>query len=176
MAGRKTKLDNGVTKRITDALRAGNTRRAAALYGGITEQTFLNWLAAGEAARSGAFFEFFESVTRAEAECEVENVAVLKRAASGWETKTTRTKTKQYLEAVNGPDGRPLPGPDGQPLTKTVTETETVTVQGREFDWRAALEWLKRRKRADWGDSLDLRRLSDDQLISLLHHDPDTEN
>jgi hypothetical protein len=32
-------------------------------------------------------------------------------------------------------------------------------------DWRAAESWLKRRRREEWGDSLDLRKLSDEDLI-----------
>lgn len=35
-------------------------------------------------------------------------------------------------------------------------------------DWRAAESWLKRRRREDWGDTLDLRKLSDDQVVRLL--------
>jgi transposase len=33
-------------------------------------------------------------------------------------------------------------------------------------DWKAALEWLKRRRRDEWGDSIDVRKLSDDELIA----------
>lgn len=33
-------------------------------------------------------------------------------------------------------------------------------------DWRAAESWLKRRRREEWGDSLDLRKLSDEELIA----------
>lgn len=39
---------------------------------------------------------------------------------------------------------------------------------GKEPDWRAAESWLKRRRREEWGDSLDLRKLSDDQIAGLL--------
>jgi hypothetical protein len=35
-------------------------------------------------------------------------------------------------------------------------------------DWRAAESWLKRRRRAEWGDSLDLRKLDDDTILRLL--------
>lgn len=39
---------------------------------------------------------------------------------------------------------------------------------GKEPDWRAAESWLKRRRREEWGDSLDVRKLSDEQIASLL--------
>ena len=168
MAGRKSKLNEDVVKKITDALRVGNTRRAAAQAAGVSEQTLYNWLETGKSAKSGQFFEFFESVTRAEAECEVQNVAILKKAAAGWDTRTTRTKTHTVKEVTTDSSGKPIPGPNGEPLQTVTTQTETVVTEGREFDWRAALEWLKRRRRMDWGDSLDLRKLDDETLIALL--------
>ena len=36
-----------------------------------------------------------------------------------------------------------------------------------ETDWKAALEWLKRRRRDEWGDNLNLSRMSDADLIAL---------
>lgn len=35
-------------------------------------------------------------------------------------------------------------------------------------DWRASLEWLKRRRRTEWGDAIDVSKLTDDQLLRLL--------
>lgn len=35
-------------------------------------------------------------------------------------------------------------------------------------DWRASLEWLRRRRRVEWGDSIDIRKLDDDTLLRLL--------
>lgn len=163
-------------KKILDALRVGNTRRASAGAAGISKSLFYEWIQKGEKAKSGEFLDFLDAVTRAEAECEVQNVAILKKAASGWDTKATRTKTKSYQEIYLKDDGTPVLGEDGKPLRKIVTETETVTTEGREFDWRASLEWLKRRKRADWGDSLDIRTLDDETLLRLLAkgHEEDT--
>jgi hypothetical protein len=37
---------------------------------------------------------------------------------------------------------------------------------GRNGDWKAAESWLKRRRRTEWGDSIDLHKLSDDELIA----------
>lgn len=109
---RKTALTPDVQKRICDALRAGNTRRAAALYGGIAESTFYLWMTRGKDPRMTKkgepykedvpFMEFMEAVTRAEADCEVWHVANIKKQAEG--------------------------------------------------DWRASVEWLKRRRRDDWSE------------------------
>jgi hypothetical protein len=35
-------------------------------------------------------------------------------------------------------------------------------------DWRAALEWLKRQRRAEWGDRIDIGNISDEQLLRML--------
>lgn len=176
MAGRKSKFTPEVVKKITDALRVGNTRKAAAEASGISESLFYEWIKKGEAARNGPFLEFLEAVTRAEAECEVQNVAIIKKAAAGWETRTVRTKTQTVEEITVDGSGKPIAGADGKPLKTVTTQTETITTEGKEFDWRAALEWLKRRKRADWGDTLDISKIDDETLIGLLERDAAARN
>lgn len=81
MAGRKSKLTKEVQNTICQALKAGNTRRASALYAGISETTFYDWLKKGEEKKRGLFPEFLEAVTRAENECEIFHVAILKKHA-----------------------------------------------------------------------------------------------
>jgi hypothetical protein len=74
---RPTKYTPETAKKITDALSAGNTRRAAAAYGGIDETTLCRWLR--------RFAGFARSVTLAEASCEVALVATIRAAApSDW--------------------------------------------------------------------------------------------
>jgi hypothetical protein len=34
--------------------------------------------------------------------------------------------------------------------------TKTITNAAQKGDWKAALEWLKRRRRAKWGDAVDV--------------------
>ena len=43
----------------------------------------------------------------------------------------------------------------------------TLIVQAADTDPKYALEWLKRRRRDEWGDNINLNRLSDDDLIAL---------
>ena len=116
MAGRKTKLNPDVQKRICDALQKGNTRRVACLVGGVDESTFYNWINRGQEpqvkkdgepyASELPFVEFFKAVTRAEAECESFHVENLLNHAKD--------------------------------------------------DWRASIEWLKRRKKEDWSDKQNI--------------------
>src|SRR6187551_1185518 len=93
---RPTKYTPEVEKRITDALAGGASRRLAAEYGGIHEDTFQLWMR--------RYSDFSEAVTRAEAQCEMSAIMSLR---AGW--------------AQTG-------------------------------DWRAGLEWLKRRRPKEWGD------------------------
>ena len=90
MAGRKTKLNADVQKRICDALQKGNTRRVACLVGGIAEQTLSNWLNKGENPRlkkdgspykeDEPFIEFLGSIKKAEATAEQEALVHIKNA------------------------------------------------------------------------------------------------
>lgn len=93
--GRPTKLTPERMKRIVDAIRAGNYLDTAAEYGGISHQTFYNWMDRGRTEKErvegdgrtkvredeAIFVEFFESVTRARAEAETRNVALIQQAS-----------------------------------------------------------------------------------------------
>jgi hypothetical protein len=70
---------------------------------------------------------FANDVARAEAEVEARYAAVLFQAAAPHDVVEVTETT----------------GPDG---------TTIRTTTRREFDWRAALEWLRRRRREEWGD------------------------
>lgn len=73
---RPSKLTSEVTKRLTEAIRAGNYYEAACGYAGIHYSTFRKWMQKGETAKSGKFRKFFEAITRAEYEAEVRMVAL----------------------------------------------------------------------------------------------------
>jgi len=72
---RPSKLTPEITKRLTEAIRAGNYYEAACGFAGIHYSTFRKWMIKGEKAKSGKYREFFEAVTRAEYEAEVRMVA-----------------------------------------------------------------------------------------------------
>lgn len=165
--GRTTKLTKEVQERICTALRAGNTRLTAAQWGGISEATFYNWLDKGrnpETTTRGKikaafqpFLEFLEAVTRAETEAQVRNVAVLQKAASGHQHEKTTTKTVKKVVGTTD-DGKPI----------MATETTTTSSRWTEYDWRAALEWLKRRDPKQWGDRLKIEEEVEFELTNIL--------
>ena len=71
---RPTKYTPETVKRIVDALAAGNTRRAAAAYGGIDEDTLGRWLR--------RYADFADAVKNAEAQAEVGHVARIAQASA----------------------------------------------------------------------------------------------
>ena len=181
-AGRPTKLSPAVQSRICDALRAGNTRKAAAEYGGVTESTFYNWLERGRNPRmtkknrvfkaDKGFLEFLESVTRAENEAQVRNVAVLQKAAQGWPVKKTTTRTEKKIIGkveIENPNKGKKNQPDTILSPVFATETTTTVVEYTEYDWRAALEWLQRRYPKDWGLRVRVEQILEEELNDALN-------
>ena len=165
--GRPAKLTPEIQRRLCAALRAGNTREAAAEYAGIGRATFYEWMGRGcdpTYTRRGKlranckdFVDFVDTVTHAENAAEVRCVAVLQKAAHGWPVKKTTTKT---AKKVIGKDEA------GKPIY--ATETSTTTVEYTEYDWRAALEWLQRRYPKRWGLRLRIEQMVEDELTEAL--------
>ena len=79
--GRRTKLTPEVQDRILQAVRAGLRYREAALAAGIDERTFYNWKRRGEEAKSGIYFQFFQSLKEAEARGELALLARIQAAS-----------------------------------------------------------------------------------------------
>ena len=82
--GRPTDLNEKVQARVVEALRAGNTRRAAAAYAGIAEKTFHSWMRRGkgtdsERSQEPCYVTFVNAVEKAEADAEVANVALIQK-------------------------------------------------------------------------------------------------
>jgi len=89
MAGRNSKLTPDRQERICDALRNGNTRRVAAILGGISEATFYNWVERANpehAEYQEKYLQFLEAVKEAEADAEADSVQGIKLAArNSWQ-------------------------------------------------------------------------------------------
>ena len=118
-AGRKTKLNDARLKKVVDGITAGLPYDTACALAGITYQTFLNWMRAGEAAESGKFFEFFEEVKKAEAIAESVHIANIKNAgksgvwqADAWMLERRHPekwgRREQIKQEISGPEGEPL--------------------------------------------------------------------
>lgn len=115
-AGRPTKYSPEVVKRITDALRGGNTRRAACAAGSISQDTLAVWLRENP--------DFSDAVEKAEGEAELRNLAVIQDA-----TKTTWQAAAWWLERKHKQDWSSRveqTGADGQPVKVIVEYSDPV--------------------------------------------------
>ena len=90
--GRPSKYTPERVRRITDALAAGNSRRAAAAYGGISDVTFASWCA--------RFLDFFAAVKSAEAQAEVAHVANIAQASrdGSWQASAWWLERRRHQE------------------------------------------------------------------------------
>jgi hypothetical protein len=85
--GRPTKYTAATIKKITDALKAGNTRTAAVGAAGIDYTTFCDWLR--------DYPQFSQAVIRAEHEAEAGYVEVLKKAAANGDWRAAESWLKR---------------------------------------------------------------------------------
>lgn len=79
---RPTKFTPDTTQKIIAAIQVGATYELAAQYGGVSYNTFNEWMKKGEAAQSGAFLEFYEAIKAAEGRAAVGWLAKIEAAAS----------------------------------------------------------------------------------------------
>lgn len=167
MAGRNTLLTPELHKVIVDSLTLGCPIIDACQHVGIHETTYYLWRNRGQAeldrleANPNArerkseqpFVEFLKDTTRAQAEARRAAVASIRQAYGlrgiTTENVTTKTVSETKLRKKRLPDGTVVE----EPYTWTRTET-TKTVSQYPSDWRAAMEFLKRRDKENWSDKI----------------------
>ncbi len=114
---RQSKLTPETQKKIVDAIAEGNYLETASAIGGITYATLNNWMNKGSSALSGAYFEFFDAVKKAEAEAEALRISRISKAgqagnwqADAWylERRYPERWGKRIQQEVTGKGGGPL--------------------------------------------------------------------
>lgn len=112
--GRRTKATDGRLEALFTALRAGNTRRAAAAHAEIHHATFYRWLDEDATFRDG--------VEKAEADAEVRFEAIVARAAqdgtwqaAAWWLERRRFNDYSQRQKVE------MTGKDGGPIEQQIT-------------------------------------------------------
>lgn len=150
MAGRKGKYNQGLVEALLDLLRKGNTDADACARVGISAQTFHVW------QRDKP--EFHEMVTRARVETRELAVKTLRSAMEPFDqqTITQETFTETRLNRR------------GEPYQYTRTK-KTAAITKLAADWRAALEYLKRRDPDNWSEHLVIK-LTPEQAEVLKRH------
>lgn len=154
--------------RINALLARGVTVADACESVGITEQSYYGWMARGRAEakerdreaekssslskksrarreREQPFFEFFEASTRAIAEARIRAVETIRSALEPYEEEST--SVEQFTETRLDKAGRPY--------TYTRKRVRKTTTK-RPGDWRAALEYLKRRDPENWTEQTNI--------------------
>jgi len=156
MAGRNTKLTPALQKKIVKVLKTGATIADACAYVDIHVDTFYEWLKRG-AANESPFSEFSEAVRRAQGNAKAVAIEAIHLASKPY--KQTSKTVETYTETKIGRDGQPYE-------YKRSTERDTVTLMMG--DWRAAVEYLKRRYPDEWSEKRILELgLSPDLLKRL---------
>lgn len=149
MTGRKSKLNPTIQQDIVNLLTIGATIEDACARVGISPPTFYNWVNAGQSAESGAHFEFFNAVTHAQSSARVKAVAAIRNAIVGAEQNDDTTETVTEIRLRKSKEGEQVP----YEYTKTVRRKTVVNYPP---DWRAAIEYLKRRDNKNWSDRVQV--------------------
>lgn len=144
---RPTKLNPELQRKIVERLKSGATVQATCDTVGISKQNFYNWLNRGEAAKTGLYFDFFDAVTRAQAQGLVTAAECFYNGTQPSQTKSVMTETVEEtrLRKVKDADGKMVEEP--YTYKRTITRKTTTHMPG---DWRAAMEYLARRDPENW--------------------------
>ena len=95
-----TKFNPETRRKIIQALEAGNYRKTAAALAGVDESTFYKWMKRGEKAKSGKYFQFVQSVKRAEEKAKAYHLQQIRKAAENgsWQASAWYLERKHYKE------------------------------------------------------------------------------
>lgn len=141
---RPTKLDSKLQKQIVKLLSTGVTVADTCDAVGIAKSTFHDWVKRGEAGDEAPFSEFSDAVSRAYNAAKVKAIGTLRAAMSPYNQTQTVKKTFTETRLTRG----------GVPYEyKRVEETKSVTRYNG--DWKAAVEYLKRRHPDEWSERFE---------------------
>jgi len=113
---------------IVNAVREGQTRKAASALAAVPWRTMMDW--------ERQFINFATQLQIATEYAEAEYVAVVAKAAKGWKQQKKIQTIKRHIE------------PDGS----ETRDEEHQIIESDEMDWRAAQYWLRARRNTVWGD------------------------
>ncbi len=150
--GARGKYNPDTVDAIILLLERGNTQRDAAAGAGITEETYYQWL------KDTTKPEFAERVTRAQGVARQQAIDTLLSAFLDREITDT---TEEIIEEPLLDSKRQPVLIDGKPFIVTRKRT-THTKRIIPGDWRAGVEYLKRRDSAHWSEKVQQAILSAD--------------
>lgn len=117
---RLSKLTPEIEKKLIDTIRLGNYYEAACAYVGIGERTFYRWIEKGKKAKSGKYWQFWQSIIQAEAEAEARIVTQWqKKIPEDWRAAQAFLE-RRYPERWGKKDIVKHQGDNENPITYTV--------------------------------------------------------
>lgn len=138
-AGRKTKYTIKLHKQIVDLIATGNTIKDTCAYVGISDETYRQWTLNR--------LDFMADIERAKGQAHIAAVFTIRSAIQGQQETSTITET--FSETRIGKNGEPY-----EYVRKTTRHTTTNIPP----DWRAAIDYLKRRDPEHWSDKLNVKQ------------------
>jgi hypothetical protein len=137
---RPTKLTAQLQRQVVRELKTGVTVADTCAKVGIAQSTFYEWMKRGEADEE-PFMEFAEAVSRALVDAKATAIKTLRSAMVPYTNKSRTVETFTEVRVKRNGETYEY---------KRVMERETVTTMAG--DWRAAIEYLKRRYRDEWSE------------------------
>lgn len=108
MAGRRTKYTPETVERITFALSIGAARAHAAEYGGVSKETFYQWMAAHS--------DFVDAVTRAETAHRMSLLAIIKKQVNDGDGRLALDYLGRRYPQEYGKQAVEITGANGGPI------------------------------------------------------------
>lgn len=143
MAGRQSKLTTKRKEQIIDLLSKGATDKDVCASVGIDESTFYLWLQDGRDKKTPAKIEFLDAVTRARAAARL--VAIESVRLGMLPSQIVMERTETVRETRVDRNGKQYP----------YERTEVIkSITKQPGDWRAGIEYLKRRDPDHWSEKL----------------------
>jgi predicted DNA-binding transcriptional regulator AlpA len=153
-AGRKSKLSEGLQNDLVALIEKGATDIDACEVVGISTSSFYRWMNDGQDGENENKLRFYLAITAARARARMDAVNTLMESLETREVRKFSTKTLTETRIDR----------EGNPYEYTRTE-EQVDIMEQPPDWRAAVDYLKRRDKEHWSERIegDLTvKLSDD--------------